>query len=208
MYCQFLKRIFDFFAAIFLLLLLIPFLFIIALLVRIYLGSPIIFQQWRPGKNEKIFRLYKFRTMKEARDKDGHLLEDAMRLTRFGRLLRKLSLDELPALINVLKGEMSFVGPRPLLIEYLPYYSDTQKKRHSLQPGITGWAQVNGRNNLSWKKKFELDIWYVDHCSFMLDCKIVLLTFVKIIQREGISAKGQATMTRFDLEMKQLNKMD
>ena len=202
MYCQFLKRIFDFFAAIFLLLLLFPLMLLIALLIRINLGSPILFQQWRPGKNEKIFLLYKFRTMRDARDEKGNLLSDAERLTRFGSLLRTLSLDELPTLINVVKGEMSFIGPRPLLVEYLPYYSEKQKKRHHVRPGITGWAQINGRNKLSWEKKFELDVWYVDHCSFILDCKIFFLTLIKVIKREGIHADGEVTMTRFDLKSK------
>jgi len=201
MYCQFVKRIFDFILAIFLLILLLPILFIIGLLVRLNLGSPILFKQMRPGQHEKKFLLFKFRTMLDACDHQGNPLDDAKRLTRFGKILRSLSLDELPALLNVMKGEMSFVGPRPLLVDYLPYYSAKQKKRHAVKPGITGWAQVNGRNSLSWKNKFELDVWYVENCSFLLDCKIILLTFAKIIKREGINAEGQATMSRFDLEV-------
>lgn len=202
MYCQIIKRFLDCVLAIFLFFLLLPLLFFIGLLVRIFLGSPIIFKQLRPGKDEKIFKLYKFRTMRDIRNRDGQLLDDAKRLTRFGKILRSLSLDELPTLINVIKGEMSFVGPRPLLVDYLPHYSETEKKRHCVKPGITGWAQVNGRNTLSWEKKFELDVWYVEHCSFTLDCKIILLTLVKTLKREGIHAIGEATMSRFDLERK------
>lgn len=202
MYCQFIKRIFDCVIAIVLFILLLPLLFFIGLLVRIFLGSPVIFRQSRPGKHEKIFRLYKFRTMREVYDHQGHVLEDAKRLTPFGKLLRSFSLDELPTLVNVIKGEMSFVGPRPLLVDYLPHYSEKEKKRHHVKPGITGWAQVNGRNTVSWEKKFELDVWYVEHCSFMLDCKIVFLTLVKTLKREGISAVGEATMSRFDVERK------
>jgi len=201
MYCQFIKTLIDFIAAIFLLILLSPVLLITAGLVRIFLGSPVIFKQRRPGKNEKIFQLYKFRTMRNIYDNKGKLLEDGERLTLFGRILRSLSLDELPTLVNVLKGEMSLVGPRPLLVDYLPYYSEKQKKRHLLKPGITGWAQINGRNNLSWEKKFELDVWYITHCSFRLDCKIIIMTFLKLLKREGIHAKGVSTMTRFDLEV-------
>lgn len=205
MYCQCVKRIFDLIASSLLLIILFPLLLFLYLLVHIVLGSPAIFTQLRPGKAEANFKLYKFRTMRDARDANGNLLSDEQRLTKLGSVLRSLSLDELPALINVLKGEMSFIGPRPLLVEYLPCYSAQQKRRHTIRPGLTGWAQVNGRNELSWQKKFELDVWYVDHCSFWLDCKIVFLTFVKIISREGIHAIGQATMTRFDLEQEQLS---
>jgi len=202
MYCQWVKRTFDFALASLLLLMLFPLYLILFLLVRFFLGSPIIFKQQRPGLYGKPFCLYKFRTMLDSRDKEGQLLSDAQRLTRFGRLLRSLSLDELPELINVLKGEMSLVGPRPLLMEYLAHYSPRQAQRHNLRPGITGWAQVNGRNTLSWEKKFELDLWYVEHCSFALDCKIIFLTMMKMIKREGISAVGEATMTRFAGEKK------
>lgn len=203
MYCQCFKRIFDFIVASILLLLLAPLFLFLFILVRIYLGSPVFFKQQRPGLNEKPFCLFKFRTMLDKFDKDGHPLSDAQRLTPFGSLLRSLSVDELPELINIIKGEMSLVGPRPLLMEYLPYYSSEQKKRHKLRPGITGWAQINGRNSLSWNDKFDLDQWYVKNCSFSLDCKIIFLTIIKIIRREGISAAGEATMTRFDLEVKQ-----
>lgn len=208
MYCQWIKPIFDVVAATLLLILLFPLFLLVYLLVRLFLGAPVFFNQLRPGLHEKPFLLYKFRTMLNKRDKHGHLLSDAQRLTKFGRLLRSLSIDELPELINVIKGQMSFVGPRPLLMEYLPYYSPRQRKRHHVRPGITGWAQINGRNTLNWKKKFELDVWYVEHCSFLLDCKIMFLTFIKIIKREGISAVGHATMTRFDIEAKQNNSGD
>jgi len=200
MYYQWSKRFFDVSATIIFILLFSPIIMLLCVLVRIFLGSPVIFTQFRPGLHEKPFKLYKFRTMTDACDAQGRLLDDAKRLTRFGKLLRSLSLDELPELINVLKGEMSLVGPRPLLMEYLPHYSTEQRLRHSVKPGITGWAQVNGRNSLSWNKKFEIDIWYVKHASMTLDIKILLLTIYKIIKREGITAEGQATMTRFDLE--------
>ncbi len=196
------KMIFDICTATFILLLLSPLLVVLCIAVRLFLGSPIIFRQIRPGLNEKPFYLYKFRTMTDARDQHGCLLSDEIRLTKFGKLLRSLSLDELPELLNIMKGEMSLVGPRPLLMEYLPYYSDEQRLRHHVRPGLTGWAQINGRNSLSWQKKFELDVWYVKNGSFFLDLKILLLTVVKIIKREGINAAGEATMTRFDLEAK------
>lgn len=202
MYCKWSKRFFDIFAASLLLIFFLPIFVIVFFLVRIFLGTPVIFTQVRPGKDEKPFYLYKFRTMRDSRNSRGELLSDAERLTKFGKRLRSLSLDELPELINVLKGEMSLVGPRPLLMEYLPHYSEEQKLRHQVRPGITGWAQINGRNSLSWEKKFELDVWYVNHCSFILDLKIILLTVIKIFTREGINAVGQATMTRFDLESK------
>ncbi|MDX1901438.1 MAG: sugar transferase [Gammaproteobacteria bacterium] len=206
MYCQCLKRVFDFIMASLLIVLLAPILLFIYLLVRFSFGSPVLFTQVRPGWREAPFRLYKFRTMRDVRDERGELLSDEKRLTRIGRLLRSLSVDELPSLINILKGEMSFIGPRPLLMAYLPYYSETQKKRHAVRPGLTGWAQVNGRNLLSWDQKFSYDVWYVEHCSFLLDCKIILLTLVKILKREGINAAGQATMTRFDFEVQQQRK--
>lgn len=203
MYSQYFKRILDFSVASILLLILAPLFLLLFLLVRFCLGAPVFFRQQRPGLNEKPFYIFKFRTMLDKRDKKGQLLSDAQRLTPFGSLLRSLSMDELPELINILKGEMSLVGPRPLLMEYLPFYSETQKKRHLMRPGITGWAQVNGRNTLGWNDKFDLDLWYVKNCSFALDCKIIFLTLVKIIRREGINAIGEATMTRFDLEVKQ-----
>lgn len=203
MYCKWSKRFFDVCIAIIALILLSPLLLLTAILVRVFLGSPILFTQWRPGFRETPFRLYKFRTMLDRVGTNGQQLSDVERLTRFGKFLRSVSLDELPELFNVIKGDMSLVGPRPLLIEYLPYYTKEQRLRHNVRPGITGWAQINGRNSLSWEKKFALDVWYVEHCSFWLDIKILFLTFIKIIKREGISAKGEATMTRFDLEAKQ-----
>lgn len=174
-----------------------PILLFTWLLVKRKLGSPAIFKQSRPGKNEKIFYVYKFRTMTEDRNVIGELLPDAERLTSFGRLLRKLSLDELPQLWNVFKGDMSFVGPRPLLVEYLPLYNKRQAQRHNVRPGITGWAQVNGRNAISWEQKFEYDIWYVENKSFLLDMKILFMTVKKVFVSEGISQSDHATMPTF-----------
>jgi sugar transferase EpsL len=174
-----------------------PLLALTALLVRLRLGSPLLFRQQRPGLEGRPFTLLKFRTMSDARDDRGILLQDAQRLTRFGEFLRRTSLDELPELVNVLKGEMSLVGPRPLLMQYLDRYTPEQMRRHEVKPGITGWAQVNGRNALTWEDKFALDIWYVDHRSLWLDIKILLLTLWKAITREGISHPGQATMEEF-----------
>jgi sugar transferase EpsL len=192
-----LKRVFDFIASIVLTILLSPVIIISAILVAVNLGSPVIFKQKRPGLNGKLFTLYKFRTMKDAKNKDGTLLPDEERLTKFGKILRSTSIDELPELFNVIKGDMSLVGPRPLLVEYLELYSTEQMRRHEVRPGITGWAQVNGRNNLSWEEKFKLDVWYVDNRSFWLDIKILLLTVLKVIKREDISQKGQATAELF-----------
>ena len=172
-------------------------LLVLALLVGSRLGHPVLFRQRRPGLHGKPFEMVKFRTMTDARGPDGQLLPDAERLTRFGRLLRATSLDELPELWNVLKGDMSLVGPRPLLMEYLPLYSPEQARRHEVRPGITGWAQVNGRNALSWDAKFQLDVWYVEHRSLWLDIRILWLTVRKVLVREGISAAGEATMARF-----------
>jgi lipopolysaccharide/colanic/teichoic acid biosynthesis glycosyltransferase len=177
-------------------LLLVP-LLILMVLVRRKLGSPVFFRQTRPGLHGRPFQMIKFRTMTDARTADGKLMPDADRLTAFGRFLRATSLDELPELWNVLKGDMSLVGPRPLLMEYLPLYSPQQARRHELRPGITGWAQVNGRNALSWEDKFALDVWYVDHRTFWLDIKILWLTVRKVLVREGISAAGEATMPKF-----------
>ena len=191
------KRFFDFSATAFGLLVLALPLLLLALLVRTKLGSPVFFRQTRPGLHGKPFEMVKFRTMTDARGPDGALLPDADRLTPFGRFLRASSLDELPELWNVLKGEMSLVGPRPLLMEYLPLYSPQQARRHEVRPGITGWAQVNGRNALGWDEKFKLDVWYVDHRSLWLDIKILWLTVKKVLVREGISAAGEATMPRF-----------
>lgn len=203
MYNHWGKRIFDVIVASFMLLILMPIMLILGLLIRIFLGSPIFFIQQRPGLNEIPFFLYKFRTMLVQRDTQGNMLHDSKRLTLLGKLLRSLSLDELPELLNVIKGDMSLVGPRPLLMEYLGHYSTEQRKRHDVKPGLTGWAQINGRNQLSWEEKFKLDVWYVNHCSLWLDLKIILITGFKIIKREGINAEGEATMSRFDADPKQ-----
>ncbi|AJR26933.1 sugar transferase [Sphingobium sp. YBL2] len=191
------KRLLDIIVAAAALLLLSPLMILIGVLVRFDLGSPILFCQHRPGRDTKAFRMVKFRTMRDAQDASGQPLSDAERLTRFGRFLRATSLDELPELWNVLKGDMSLVGPRPLLMEYLPRYSMEQLRRHELRPGITGWAQVNGRNALGWPEKLALDIWYVDHQTFWLDLKILMLTVFKVVARDGISAAGEATMPKF-----------
>jgi sugar transferase EpsL len=200
------KRVFDFLAAVVTSILFFPIILFLCILVKIFIGSPIIFKQCRPGLHEKKFYLYKFRTMIDKYDKNGTLLSDEQRLTPFGKWLRSMSLDELPELINIIKGDMSLVGPRPLLVEYLPYYSEEQRKRHSVKPGLTGWAQINGRNALTWEKKFELDIWYVNHLSFFLDIKIICMTLLKTIKREGINAEGYATMPRFDVAVKDIQK--
>lgn len=192
-----LKRAFDIFCSALALLLFWPVLLILYVLVRVNLGSPALFRQQRPGLHGRPFMMVKFRTMLDALDAQGNPLPDEDRLTRFGRLLRATSLDELPELWNVLKGDMSLVGPRPLLMEYLPLYSAEQARRHEVRPGITGWAQVNGRNALSWPAKFALDVWYVDNRSLLLDIRILLLTVKKVFVREGISADGQATTSRF-----------
>ena len=191
------KRLFDFTAAALGLLVLALPLLVLILLIRRKLGSPVFFRQVRPGLHGQPFEMVKFRTMTDARGPDGGLLPDAVRLTPFGRFLRSTSLDELPELWNVLKGDMSLVGPRPLLMEYLPLYSPEQARRHAVRPGVTGWAQVNGRNAISWEQKFALDVWYVDHQSLWLDMKILWLTAKKVLVRDGISAAGEATMTRF-----------
>ena len=191
------KRLIDILVSACLLFLLFPLLLILFVLIRFRLGSPVLFSQIRPGLNGQAFRLIKFRTMLEAFDEDGNPLPDAQRLTPFGRFLRSTSLDELPGLWNVFKGEMSLVGPRPLLMEYLPLYTDEQHRRHDVRPGITGWAQVNGRNALSWENKFALDVWYVKHHSLWLDFKILSMTLKKVIKREGIQAEGHATAVRF-----------
>lgn len=191
------KRIFDLLLVVLSSLFWAPLLLLIALLVRWKLGRPVFFRQNRPGLAGDVFRLIKFRTMMDARDESGRLLSDAERLTSFGRCLRATSLDELPELLNVLRGEMSLVGPRPLLVEYLPRYSPEQARRHEVRPGITGWAQINGRNAISWEDKFRLDVWYVDHRSLWLDFKILFLTVWKVVRRDGISAQGEATMPEF-----------
>lgn len=191
------KRIFDFLVSALGLFFLSPIVLLVAFLVRKKLGSPLIFKQVRPGKNGKPFTMFKLRSMRDVLDVDGKPLPDSERLTSFGKLLRASSLDELPELWNVLKGEMSLVGPRPLLMEYLPLYSPEQYRRHEIKPGVTGWAQINGRNALSWDEKFKLDIWYVDNRSFFLDLKIIFLTIKKVLVRDGISADGDVTMPKF-----------
>lgn len=199
MYKQRAKRCFDFFLVLFVLVLISPvLLFIIVWLHFANKGAGVFFFQERTGKNGRIFKVIKFKTMTDERDVEGKLLPDAQRLTRVGRFVRSTSIDELPQLINVLKGDMALIGPRPLLPKYLPLYSAEQFRRHEVRPGITGWAQVNGRNNISWTKKFELDVWYVDHCSFLLDVKIIFLTIKKVFFREDISKDGEATTVPFD----------
>lgn len=197
MYKNFFKRIIDFSASLIGMILLSPiFLFVMIGLFFANQGKPFFFQS-RPGKNERIFKIVKFKTMNDKKDKNGNLLSDAERLTKIGGFVRKTSLDEIPQLINVLKGDMSLIGPRPLLIQYLPLYNEVQKRRHEVRPGITGWAQVNGRNAISWQQKFEYDVWYVDNISLWLDIKILFLTIKKVFVREGISQDGQVTMEVF-----------
>lgn len=191
------KRVFDFLGSAAGLLLLSPVIISLCLLIRMNHGTPVTFRQIRPGKDGKPFRMIKFRTMTDERDADGELLPDRERLTAFGQFLRSTSLDELPELWNVLKGDMSLVGPRPLLMEYLPLYSERQARRHEVHPGVTGWAQINGRNALSWEEKFELDVWYVENQTLWLDIKILFLTVWKVVKRDGISQDGEATMSRF-----------
>ena len=198
MYKHFFKRLIDFLIVLNVLLIRWPILLIIIIWLHFAnKGAGVFFTQERPGKGGKIFKVIKFKTMTDERDADGNLLPDADRLTNVGRFVRSTSIDELPQLINVLKGDMALIGPRPLLVQYLPLYSKEQARRHDVRPGITGWAQVNGRNAISWTKKFELDVWYVDHCSFWLDVKIIFLTIKKVFVREGISQEGQATMEFF-----------
>ena len=192
------KRAFDITAALGGLIILSPIMLVVAILIRINLGSPILFKQTRIGKDNKEFEMMKFRTMKNTSDKSGKLLSDEERLTKFGKFIRSTSIDELPELINILKGNMSLIGPRPLLVQYLPLYSKKQLKRHSVLPGLTGWAQINGRNAISWTEKFNLDIYYVDNWSLKLDLKIFFLTFKKLFVREGISKEGQVTTEFFN----------
>lgn len=191
------KRLFDVICAAAALILLSPVLVVVAWLIRRQMGSPVLFRQMRPGLKGTPFLMVKFRTMRDARDANGVELPDSERLTRLGQFLRASSLDELPELWNVLKGDMSLVGPRPLLMEYLPLYSPRESRRHDVRPGVTGWAQVNGRNSLSWQQKFEMDVWYVDNRSFWLDLRILWMTVKKVLVRDGISAQGQATMEKF-----------
>jgi len=198
MYKHFFKRLIDFIIVFCVLAVIWPILLVITLWLHFAnKGTGAFFMQERPGKGGKVFKVIKFKTMTDERDADGNLLPDADRLTNVGRFVRSTSIDELPQLINVLKGDMALIGPRPLLVQYLPLYSKEQARRHDVRPGITGWAQVNGRNAISWTKKFELDVWYVDHCSFLLDVKIIFLTIKKVFVREGISQEGQATMEFF-----------
>ncbi|WP_316569202.1 sugar transferase [Neobacillus sp. YIM B06451] len=192
------KRLLDLVLSILGLMLFFPFILLTAILIRLKLGSPIIYKQLRPGLNGELFELYKFRTMTDDRDQQGMLLPDHIRLTSFGKLIRRLSLDEFPQLLNVIKGDMSLIGPRPLLPEYLSLYSEEQAKRHLVKPGITGWAQVNGRNAITWDEKFKLDVWYVQNQSFNLDVKILFLTFKKVLISEGISNESHVTMPDFE----------
>ena len=192
-----LKRLFDIILGVILIILFLPFYIVVSLLILLKMGRPILFKQYRPGYREKIFGIYKFRTMTNEKDENGVLLPDEQRLVGVGKLIRSTSLDELPQIFNVLKGEMSFVGPRPLLVEYLPLYNEEQKKRHNVKPGITGWAQVNGRNAISWEQKFAYDVWYVENQSFLLDMKILWMTFLKVVKRSDISSNNTVTMEKF-----------
>ena len=192
-----LKRFFDILGSMVLLVATLPLMLILSALVRSRMGAPVFFRQVRPGLEGQLFTVYKFRTMANGVDENGELLPDRNRLTPFGNFMRKASLDELPQLLNVLKGDMSLVGPRPLLVEYLPLYSPAQARRHEVRPGITGWAQVNGRNAVDWDERFALDVWYVDNRSMLLDIRILVMTALKVLRRDGIAAKGEATMSKF-----------
>lgn len=205
MYRKYIKRILDFVLSLVALIVLSPILLIVAILVRIKLGSPVIFKQERPGKDEKIFTLCKFRTMTDKKDEEGKFLPDDERLTKFGKLLRSTSLDELPELINIIKGEMSIVGPRPLLVEYLPLYNEEQKHRHDVRPGLTGLAQVSGRNSISWEEKFKDDVAYINKITLVGDIKIILKTVGKVFKHEGISGQDTETMQRFEGNKEKIN---
>ncbi|HMP73245.1 MAG TPA: sugar transferase [Kiritimatiellia bacterium] len=202
------KRLLDLALALPVLILATPIMILLALLIRWRLGSPVLFRQTRPGLHGQPFDLVKFRTMTDARDDQGNLLPNQQRMTRFGMFLRSTSLDELPELWNVIKGEMSLVGPRPLLMDYLPYYTPSMARRHEVRPGLTGWVQVNGRNALDWEAKFELDTWYVENQTFLLDLKILFLTLGKVLRRQGIAHPGDVAMPRFDLYMQNQRKSD
>jgi sugar transferase EpsL len=197
------KRLFDLTLSIFLIVVLAPAIALIGIIVLVAMGRPVFFTQIRPGYKKRPFKIYKFRTMTEVKDKSGNLLNDDARLTTAGHVLRRFSLDELPQLFNVLKGDLSFVGPRPLLMEYLPLYTPEQTRRHEVKPGITGWAQINGRNAITWEEKFVLDVWYVNHQNIFLDIKILWLTLKKVLKREGIGADGHATMPKFTGSVKE-----
>lgn len=197
MYRSFFKRLLDIMISLFMILILSPVYLIVYILVRCKLGAPVLFCQKRPGKDGVVFEIYKFRTMIDAFDEQGNPLPDDVRLTKFGSFLRSTSLDELPEIFNILKGEMSFVGPRPLLVQYLPLYNTHQKRRHDVRPGLTGWAQVNGRNRISWEERFDLDVWYVDHINFLLDIKILFMTVFKVFKRTDINSDHDATMEDF-----------
>jgi lipopolysaccharide/colanic/teichoic acid biosynthesis glycosyltransferase len=193
------KRLFDIILASMLIVLFLPLYIIISILILIFMGNPILFRQKRPGYKEKIFGIFKFRTMTDEKDLNGHMLPDEERLNGVGKFIRSTSLDELPQIFNVLKGDMSFIGPRPLLVEYLEFYTEEEKKRHLVRPGITGWAQINGRNSISWEDKFKYDVWYVQNQSFALDMKILMMTFLKVVNRSDISPDDQLIMERFDI---------
>lgn len=197
-YEKYIKRLLDIVLSLLAIIILSPLLIILAILVKMKLGSPVIFKQKRPGKNEKIFNLYKFRSMTDERDENGELLPDDQRLTSFGRNLRSTSLDELPELFNILRGDMSIIGPRPLLVKYLDRYNEKQKHRHDVKPGLTGYAQVNGRNSLTWSEKFEMDVWYTNNISFLRDLNIFLKTFVIVIKRDGVTSETSTTMEEFN----------
>jgi len=199
------KRVFDFIASLLGLILLSPVFLVTALFVALKLGRPVFFTQVRPGLNGQPFRMIKFRTMTNERDREGNLLPNEKRMTKLGKFLRSASLDELPELINVLKGDMSLVGPRPLLMDYIPYFTEEQHQRHNVKPGITGWAQVNGRNAIGWDKKLALDVWYVKNQTFLLDLKILWLTLIKVLKRDGITYEGHVAMPRFDEYIKKQN---
>ena len=198
MYKKYIKRLLDIILSLIAIIIVFPIFLIIGVLVLIFLGQPAIFRQERPGKDEKIFKLYKFRTMNKKKDKDGNLLPDKDRLTKFGKFLRKTSLDEIPEFLNILKGDMSLIGPRPLAISYLPYYNEVERHRHDIRPGLTGLAQVNGRNGLQWEKRFAYDIEYVNNVSFILDVKIVFLTIIKVLKSSDISIRGTGNVIDFD----------
>lgn len=205
MYQKYIKRLLDIILSLIAIIITLPIFLITGILVLIFLGKPVIFRQKRPGKKEKIFTMYKFRTMSNKKDKDGNLLPDELRLTKLGKFLRKTSLDEIPEFINILKGDMSFVGPRPLLVEYLPYYTEEEHHRHDVRPGLTGLAQISGRNLLNWDDKFRKDLEYVKNVTFIKDFKIVLKTFYTVIKREGINNQNSATMISLDSERKKAN---